>query len=191
VGSPALDNDMTTGIAEFGRLTNRPELVAWRNESMIGSAARTPRAMAGSPMSRAATSVSPVRSPHASGSGLHSTVQAPPTLRRDRPHLRNQLLESQFVDLDFLAPLAPQTPRTERATYAGIDCMIRGTFQCWGTANDLIGNDDIEGCGAGGGVQGLALAWNTQTEWRDVRGGRNCAFTCYSTAPSTARRRHR
>lgn len=35
----------------------------------------------------------------------------------------------------------------------------------------LIGNDDIEGCGAGGGVQGLALAWDAQSEWRDVPGG--------------------
>ena len=39
---------------------------------------------------------------------------------------------------------------------AGIDRMIRGTFQCWGTANDLIGHDDIEGCGAGGGEGFLA-----------------------------------
>jgi hypothetical protein len=82
--------------------------------------------------------------------------------------IRNQLPENQFFDLGFLAPLAPRTPRTDRATYAGIDRMIRGTFQCWGTANDLIGHDDIEGCGAGGGVQALDLAWGAQFEWRDA-----------------------
>jgi len=32
----------------------------------------------------------------------------------------------------------------------------------------LIGHDDIEGCGAGGGVQALALAWDAQAEWRPV-----------------------
>src|SRR5262249_44540866 len=60
-----------------------------------------------------------------------------------------------------------ETPRTARATYSGIDRMVRGTFQCWATANDLIGYPEIEGCGAGGGVQGIALAWNAQCEWRD------------------------
>ena len=29
---------------------------------------------------------------------------------------------------------------------------IRGTFQCWGAANDLIGHDDIEGCVARAGA---------------------------------------
>ena len=49
--------------------------------------------------------------------------------------------------------------------------MIRGTFQCWGTATDLIGHNDIEGCGAGGGVQGLALAWDSEGEWRPTASG--------------------
>ena len=165
--------DMTTGIAEFGRLTNRPELVAWakRVYDWIGRTHTTRYGwvadVSGGHICESCAIASRIRL----GLALYRAGAADPFGEIDR-HLRNQLLESQFVDLDFLAPLAPQTPRTERATYAGIDCMIRGTFQCWGTANDLIGNDDIEGCGAGGGVQGLALAWNTQTEWRDVRGGK-------------------
>jgi hypothetical protein len=86
--------------------------------------------------------------------------------------LRNQLLENQFTDLAFMGPMQPQKPRTPKTAYADIDTMVRGTFQCWSTANDLVGNDDIEGCGAGGGVQALALAAGSQAEWgTNVPGG--------------------
>jgi hypothetical protein len=80
--------------------------------------------------------------------------------------LRNQLLENQFVDLSFVKPLQPDKPRNDKTTFTSVDRMIRGTFQCWGAANDLIGHPDIEGCGAGGGVQGLWLPWSSQYEWR-------------------------
>jgi hypothetical protein len=86
-------------------------------------------------------------------------------------HVRNQLLENQFVDVTFLNPPRAGLPRTDRTNYTGIDRMVRGTFQCWGTANDLIGYPEIEGCGAGGGVQGITLAWNAQSEWRPLGKG--------------------
>ncbi len=165
--------DMTAGIAEFGRLTDRPELVAWakRVYDWIGHTHTTRYGwvadVSGGHICESCAIASRIRL----GLALYRAGAADPFGEIDR-HLRNQLLEDQFVDLGFLAPLAPQTPRTDRAIFAGIDRMIRGTFQCWGTANDLIGNDDIEGCGAGGGVQGLALAWNAQTEWRNVPGGK-------------------
>jgi len=165
--------DMAAGIAEFGRLTNRPELVEWakRVYDWIGRTNTTRYGwvadVSGGRICESCAIASRIRL----GLALYRAGAADPFGEMDR-HIRNQLLENQFVDLDFLAPLAPQTPRTDKATFAGIDRMIRGTFQCWGTANDLIGNDDIEGCGAGGGVQGLALAWNAQSEWRDVLGGK-------------------
>jgi hypothetical protein len=165
--------DMTAGIAEFGRLTNRAELVAWakRVYDWIGRTHTTRYGwvadVSGGRICESCAIASRIRL----GLALYRAGAADPFGEIDR-HIRNQLLESQFVNLDFLSPLAPQTPRTDKTAFAGIDCMIRGTFQCWGTANDLIGNDDIEGCGAGGGVQGLALAWNAQSEWRDVSGGR-------------------
>jgi len=165
--------DMTAGIAEFGRLTNRPELVAWakRVYDWIGRTNTTRYGwvadVSGGHICESCAIASRIRL----GLALYRAGAADPFGEIDR-HIRNQLLENQFVNLDFLAPVAPQTPRTDKTAFAGIDRMIRGTFQCWGTANDLIGNDDIEGCGAGGGVQGLALAWNAQSEWRDVSGGR-------------------
>jgi len=165
--------DMTAGIAEFGRLTNRPELVAWakRVYDWIGRTHTTRYGwvadVSGGRICESCAIASRIRL----GLALYRAGAADPFGEIDR-HIRNQLLESQFMNLDFLSPLAPQRPRTDKTAFAGIDCMIRGTFQCWGTANDLIGNDDIEGCGSGGGVQGLALAWNAQSEWRDVPGGK-------------------
>jgi len=165
--------DMTAGIAEFGRLTNRPELVAWakRVYDWVGRTHTTRYGwvadVSGGRICESCAIASRIRL----GLALYRAGAADPFGEIDR-HIRNQLLESQFVNLDFLSPLAPQTPRTDKTAFAGIDRMIRGTFQCWGTANDLIGNDDIEGCGAGGGVQGLALAWNAQSERRDVSGGK-------------------
>jgi len=165
--------DMTAGIAEFGRLADRPELVAWarRVYEWIGRTHTTRYGwvadVSGGRICESCAIASRIRL----GLALYRAGAADPFGEIDR-HIRNHLLESQFVNLDFLAPLAPQTPRTGKTVFAGIDRMIRGTFQCWGTANDLIGNDDIEGCGAGGGVQGLALAWDAQSEWRNVPGGK-------------------
>ncbi len=161
--------DMAAGIAEFGRLADRPELVAWakRVYDWIGRTHTTRYGwvadVSGGHICESCAIASRIRL----GLALYRAGAADPFGEIDR-YLRNQLLEDQFVNLDFLVPLAPLTPRTDRTTYVGIDRMIRGTFQCWGTANDLIGNDDIEGCGAGGGVQGLTLAWNAQTEWREL-----------------------
>ncbi len=165
--------DMATGIAEFGRLTDRPELIAWakRVYDWIGRTHTTRYGWvadaAGSHICESCAIASRIRL----GLALHRAGALDPFGEIDR-HARNQLLENQFVDLSFLHLLKPQTPRTAQTNYAGIDRMIRGTFQCWGTANDLIGHDDIEGCGAGGGVQGLALAWNAQAEWRELPPGK-------------------
>ena len=165
--------DMSAGIAEFGLLTDRPELVAWakRVYDWIGRTHTTHYGwvadVSGGHICESCAIASRIRL----GLVLYRAGVIEPFGEIDR-HIRNQLLENQFVDLDFLQPLVPQTPRTDKAVFAGIDRMIRGTFQCWGTANDLIGHDDIEGCGAGGGTQGLAMAWNAQTEWRDVPGGK-------------------
>jgi hypothetical protein len=176
--------DMTAGIAEFGRLTGRPELVAWarRVYEWIGRTHTTRYGwvadVSGGRICESCAIASRIRL----GLALYRAGAADPFGEIDR-HIRNQLLESQFVNLDFLAPLAPQTPRTDKTVFASIDRMIRGTFQCWGTANDLIGNDDIEGCGAGGGVQGLALAWDAQSEWRDVPGGKElCVHLLFNHA---------
>lgn len=81
-------------------------------------------------------------------------------------HADGLLKVAVAVDLDFLPPLSPDLPRSDTFTYRNVDRMIRGTFQCWGAFNDLIGHPDIEGCGAGGGTQGLGLAWDAQSEWR-------------------------
>jgi DUF1680 family protein len=165
--------DMAAGIAEFGRLTGRRELVDWakRVYDWIGRTQTTRYGfvadVAGGKICESCAIASRIRL----GLALYRAGAADPFGEIDR-YLRNQLLENQFVDLRFLHLPATQTPRTDRANYAGLDGMIRGTFQCWGTANDLIGHDDIEGCGAGGGVQGLALAWNAQAEWRDIPEGK-------------------
>jgi hypothetical protein len=164
--------DMATGIADFGRLTGQPELVAWakRVYDWIGRTHTTRYGwvadVSGGHICESCAIASRIRL----GLALYRAGAADPFGEIDR-FLRNQLLESQFCDLPFLAPLAPHTPRTDKVTYAGIDGMIRGTFQCWGTASDLIGHDDIEGCGAGGGVQGLALALDSQYEWRTLPSG--------------------
>jgi hypothetical protein len=164
--------DMAAGIAEFGRLTNRPELVVWarRIYDWIGRTQTTRYGwvadVSGGRICESCAIASRIRL----GLALYRAGALYPFGEIDR-YLRNQLLENQFVDVSFLAPLNPETPRTERTVYQSIDTMIRGTFQCWGTANDLIGHDDIEGCGAGGGVQGIALAWNSLSEWRDTARG--------------------
>ena len=165
--------DMAAGIAGFGRLTGRRELVEWagRVYDWIGRTHTTRYGwvadVSGGHICESCAIASRIRL----GLALYRAGVVDPFGEIDRC-LRNQLLENQFSDLSFLAPLAPDTPRTAQATYVGIDRMIRGTFQCWGTANDLLGHDDIEGCGAGGGVQGLALAWNAMAEWRDASGGK-------------------
>ena len=164
--------DMAAGIAEFGRLTKRPELVAWagRVYDWVGRTQTTRYGwiadVSGGKVCESCAIASRIRL----GLALYRAGAADPFGDIDRC-LRNQLLENQFVDLGFLSPLKPETPRTEQKAYRGIDRMIRGTFQCWGTANDLLGHDDIEGCGAAGGVQGIALALNSQYEWRDTPHG--------------------
>ncbi len=164
--------DVAAGIAEFGRLNHRPELVRWASRvyDWIGRTHTTRYGwvadVSGGRISESCAIASRIRL----GLALYRAGAADPFGEIDR-HIRNQLLENQFVDVSFLAPLEPATPRTPQKTYAGIDRMIRGTFQCWGTANDLIGHDDIEGCGAGGGVQALWLAWNSRYEWRQAPEG--------------------
>jgi hypothetical protein len=163
--------DMTAGIAEYGRLAHHPELVAWakRVYEWIGRTNTTRYGWMADVSGGTICESCGIASRLRLGLALYQAGAVDPFGEADR-FLRNQLLENQFVNLDFLAPLKPETPRTERKVFDGVDRMIRGTFQCWGTANDLIGNDDIEGCGAGGGVQALALAWDAQAEWRPVTG---------------------
>jgi hypothetical protein len=164
--------DMTAGIAEFGRLSNRPELVAWakRVYDWIGRTHTTRYGwiadVSGGHIHESCGIASRMRL----GLILYRAGATDPFGEMDQ-QLRNQLLENQFVDVSFMAPQDPTKPRTDRAVYESVDHMIRGTFQCWGTANDLIGHDDIEGCGAGGGVQALKLAWDSQSEWRNTPGG--------------------
>jgi len=161
--------DMTAGIAEYGRLAQRPELVVWakRVYEWIGRTHTTRYGWMADVSGGTICESCGIASRLRLGLALYRAGAADPFGEADR-FLRNQLLENQFVNLDFLAPLKPETPRTEQKVFDGVDRMIRGTFQCWGTANDLIGHDDIEGCGAGGGVQALALAWDAQAEWRPV-----------------------
>lgn len=164
--------DMVTGMAEYGRLANRPELIAWakRVYEWIRRTHTTRYGwvadVSGGRICESCAIASRIRL----GLALYRAGVVDPFGEIDR-HLRNQLIENQFVDLSFMSPTQPQKPRSDRMVYAGLENMIRGTFQCWGTANDLIGNDDIEGCGAGGGVQGLKLAWDAQSEWRDEASG--------------------
>jgi hypothetical protein len=160
-------HDMAAGVCEYGRRTGRRELVEWARRVYEWSGrTHTTRYgwvadVSGGRICESCAIASRIRL----GLALYRAAAADPFDEIDR-HIRNQLLESQFVDLSFMAAPAPRTARTERTVYAGVDRMIRGTFQCWGTANDLIGHDDIEGCGTGGGAQGLALAWESQYEWR-------------------------
>jgi hypothetical protein len=165
--------DMAAGIAEFGRLTNRPELVAWakRLYDWVGRTQTTRYGFVADVAGGRICESCAIASRFRLGLALYRSGQSDPFGEMDR-FLRNQLLESQFVDTSFISGSKAETPRTERARYDGIDRMVRGTFQCWATANDLLGNDDIEGCGAGGGVQALALAREAQSEWRDVAGGK-------------------
>jgi hypothetical protein len=165
--------DMTAGIAEFGRLTQRPELVAWakRVYDWIGRTQTTRYGFVADVSGGSICESCGIASRFRLGLSLYRAGAVEPFAEMDR-HLRNQLMENQFSDMSFMGPMETDKPRTQRAVYQGIDRMIRGTFQCWGTANDLLGNDDIEGCGAGGGVQGLALAWDAQSEWRETPDGK-------------------
>jgi hypothetical protein len=164
--------DMAAGIVEFSQATDRPEWIAWakRVYDWIGRTHANGYGWVADASNSSICESCAIASRIRLGLALYRAGAADPFGEIDR-FLRNQLLENQFVDLAFLPALKPETPRTERATYSGIDRMVRGTFQCWGTANDLIGYPEIEGCGAGGGVQGIALAWNAQTEWRDTAAG--------------------
>ncbi|HEY5912145.1 MAG TPA: hypothetical protein VJA21_16195, partial [Verrucomicrobiae bacterium] len=164
--------DMVTGIAEFGRLAGRPDLVAWakRVYDWIGRTHTTRYGWVADVSGGRICESCGIASRFRLGLALYRAGVADPFGEIDR-HLRNQLLENQFVDVSFMASQQSHQPRTDRQVYSGLDRMIRGTFQCWGTANDLIGNDDIEGCGAGGGVQGLKLAWDAQSEWRTTNEG--------------------
>ena len=163
--------DMTAGIAEYGRLAHRPELVAWakRVYEWIGRTNTTRYGWMADVSGGTICESCGIASRLRLGLALYRAGAVDPFGESDR-FLRNQLLENQFVNLDFLTSLKPETPRTEQKVFDGVDRMIRGTFQCWGTANDLMGNEDLEGCGAGGGVQALALAWDAQAEWRPVPG---------------------
>lgn len=165
--------DMAAGIAEFGRLTHRPELVAWskRVYDWIGRTQTTSYGWVADVSSGNVCESCAIASRIRLGLALYRAGAADPFDEIDR-HLRNQLLHNQFCNLSFLPPTRPEKPRTEQMVYDGIDRMVRGTFQCWSGANDLIGHDDVEGCGAGGGVQGLALAWDAQSEWRSTPQGR-------------------
>jgi hypothetical protein len=165
-------HDMVTGVCEYGRLTGRRELVEWagRVYDWIGRTHTTRYGWVADVSGGHIFESCGVASRARLGLALYRAGVGDPFDDIDR-HIRNQLLESQFVDLSFMSAPAPTTPRTERTAYAGVDRMLRGTFQCWGTANDLIGHDDVEGCGSGGGVQALALAWDSQYEWRDLPGG--------------------
>ena len=160
--------DMAAGVCEYGRLTGRRELVDWarRIYDWVGRTQTTRYGfvadVAGGRNCESCAIASRIRL----GLALYRAGAATDPFDEIDRHVRNQLLESQFVDLGFFPPGAPATPRTSRTVYAGVDRMVRGTFQCWATANDLIGNEEVEGCGAGGGVQGLALAWDAQCEWR-------------------------
>jgi hypothetical protein len=164
--------DMVAGIAEYGRLANRPELVAWakRVYDWIGRTQTTRYGFVADVSGSGTCESCAIASRIRLGLALYRAGAIDPFGEIDR-FVRNQLIENQFNDLSFLPPLKPGTPRTDRATYAGIDRMIRGTFQCWGTANALIGADEIEGCGAGGGTQGIGLAWDAQSEWRETAQG--------------------
>jgi hypothetical protein len=163
--------DMAAGIVEFSRLSGRPEWIGWarRLYDWIGHTHANRCGWVADASNSSICESCAIASRIRLGLALYRAGAADPFGEIDR-YLRNQLLENQFVDLSFLPPLKPETPRTDRTTYAGIDRMIRGTFQCWATANDLIGYSEIEGCGAGGGVQGISLAWNSQAEWREVDG---------------------
>lgn len=164
--------DMVAGIAEYGRLAKRPELVSWarRVYEWIGRSNTTRYGWMADVSGGSISESCGIASRSRLGLALYRAGAADPFGEIDR-FLRNQLLECQFVNLSFLPQLKPETPRTERAVFARVDQMIRGTFQCWGTANDLIGHNDIEGCGAGGGVQALSLAWDSQAEWRPLASG--------------------
>jgi hypothetical protein len=164
--------DMAAGIAEFGRLTDRPELIEWsrRLYQWVGRTHTTRCGWVADSVGSSTCESCAIASRFRLGLALYRAGVLDPFGEIDR-YLRNQLLENQFIDLSFLPLLKPETPRTAKATYAGIPQMIRGTFQCWAKPNDLIGHDDIEGCGAGGGLQGLALAWNAQYEWRKAPAG--------------------
>jgi DUF1680 family protein len=161
--------DMASGIVEFSRVTGRTHWIDWakRVYDWIGRTHANRYGWVADASNSSICESCAIASRFRLGLALYRAGVGNPYGEIDR-YLRNQLLENQFKDLSFLPPLEPARPRTARATYAGVDRMVRGTFQCWGLPNDLIGYPEIEGCGAGGGVQGLSLAWEAQSEWRDA-----------------------
>jgi hypothetical protein len=163
--------DMAAGVAEFGRYTHRPELIAWskRLYDWVGRTQTTRYGFVADTTDGKICESCAIASRFRLGLALYRASEGEPFGEMDR-FLRNQLLENQFVDTTFITGLRPETPRTDRATYEGIERMVRGTFQCWGTANDLLGSEDIEGCGTAGGVQALMLALDAQSEWREAGG---------------------
>lgn len=165
--------DMAAGIAEFGRLSKRPDLVDWarRVYDWVGRTQTTSYGFVADVSGGRNCESCGIGSRIRLGLALYRAGAADPFGEIDR-HLRNQLLENQFADLPWMVAEQPQTPRTGQKAFAGIGRMIRGTFQCWSTANDLIGNDDIEGCGAGGGVQAIALALGAQADWNEIPAGK-------------------
>jgi len=161
--------DMVAGIVEYARLADKPEWVAWggRVYDWIG---RTHTSRFGWIADCSGSHICEscgIAARFRLGLALYRAGAADPFGAMDR-FVRNQLLENQFADLSFLKPLKPDTaaPKGGQRTYRDVDRMILGCFQCWGTANDLIGHDDIEGCGAGGGMQALYFAWRHAVEWK-------------------------
>lgn len=165
--------DMASGIVEFSRVTGRTHWIDWakRVYDWIGRTHANRYGWVADASNSSICESCAIASRFRLGLALYRAGVGNPYGEIDR-YLRNQLLENQFKDLSFLPPLEPERPRTARSTYAGVDRMVRGTFQCWGLPNDLIGYPEIEGCGAGGGVQGLSLAWEAQSEWRDTVEGK-------------------
>ncbi len=160
--------DMVAGIAEYARLNNKKEWIAWarRIYEWVG---RTQTARFGWIADCSGSHICEscgIAARFRLGLALYRAGVVDPFGEMDR-FTRNQLMENQFTDLSFLKPLRPDTPATPQKCYRDVDRMILGTFQCWGTANDLIGHDDIEGCGAGGGMQALYFAWRNAVEWKN------------------------
>jgi hypothetical protein len=164
--------DMAAGIAEFGHCTDHPEWVQWakRIYDWIGRTQTTRDGWVADVSGGSHGDVCGIASRIRLGLALYRAGVADPFGEIDR-HLRNHLLEAQIKDLPPSREVTPQTARSDKITYEGIDRMLRGSFQRTSTANDLIGSDEVEGCGAGGGAQAIALALAAQSDWHDYDGG--------------------
>ena len=94
---------MTAGIAEYGRLANRPELVAWakRVYEWIGRANTTRYGWMADVSGGSICESCGIASRLRLGLALYRAGAVDPFGEADR-FLRNQLIENQFVDLDFL-----------------------------------------------------------------------------------------